>query len=257
MKKFRFALVIATLVSASCALVAQAPITYLATGGNRAAIEQLLPGFEEQHGYKVESRYIKHSTLTQEINDGTAFDVASLPEPWYKEVVKSGNVQPGSLVTLGVVYMGVAVKKGEPLPDTSTPEEAMKVLLAAKSVSYNDGFAGESLDAAFAKLGILEQMKVKTKRTHNSEETIKLVADGEVEIGFTYISELYSGAQGFPPDPNMVPAGTLPKEICPPLTLVGFASSHAKNPEGAKAFLKYMSATAAAPAYKEHHMELR
>ena len=84
---------------------------------------------------------------------------------------------------------------------------------------------------------------------------IKKVANGEAEIGFTYISELVSGAQGFPPNPDIEVVGTLPKAISDRLTLTGFISSHAKDPAAARAFLAYISSPEAASVYKAHKME--
>jgi len=47
----------------------------------------------------------------------------------------------------------------------------------------------------------------------------------------------------------------LPREISPPTTLVGFVSSHAKDPVAAKALLVFLSSPAAAEAYKSQRMQ--
>jgi molybdate transport system substrate-binding protein len=74
-----------------------------------------------------------------------------------------------------------------------------------------------------------------------------LVAKGEVEIGMTFYSEIN--------DPGVTKVGILPKEIAPRTSLVGFISSHAKNPEGAKALLSYISSPEAMAVYKDVGME--
>ena len=74
-----------------------------------------------------------------------------------------------------------------------------------------------------------------------------MVAKGDAEIGLTFVSEM--------DEPGIDIVGPLPKEIAPPTTLVGFISSHARNPDAAKALLKYLSSPDAAAAYKSQHMQ--
>jgi ABC-type molybdate transport system substrate-binding protein len=49
--------------------------------------------------------------------------------------------------------------------------------------------------------------------------------------------------------------GPLPREISTPTTLVGFVSSHAKDPAAANALLAYLSSPAAAAVYKKQGMQ--
>ena len=74
-----------------------------------------------------------------------------------------------------------------------------------------------------------------------------MVGKGEAEIGMTFISEL--------DDPGIDIVGALPKEASPRTPLVGFVSAHAKNPEAAKALLKFLASPEAAEAYKAARME--
>jgi len=52
-------------------------------------------------------------------------------------------------------------------------------------------------------------------------------------------------------DPGVYKVGMLPKEVSPRTALVGFVSAHAKNPEGAKALLQYISSPEAMAVYTE------
>ena len=74
-----------------------------------------------------------------------------------------------------------------------------------------------------------------------------MVAKGEAEIGMTFVSEMN--------DPGIDIVGMLPKEVSPRTALVGFVSAHAKNPEGAKALLKYLSSPEAMAVYKTVGMQ--
>jgi molybdate transport system substrate-binding protein len=55
--------------------------------------------------------------------------------------------------------------------------------------------------------------------------------------------------------PGVDKVGMLPKEVSPRTALVGFISTHAKNPEAAKALLNYISSPEAMAVYKEVGME--
>jgi molybdate transport system substrate-binding protein len=143
------------------------------------------------------------------------------------------------------------VKKGAPKPDISTPEAVKKMLLAAKSVGYPNpsggAAAGVSFDATLKQLGIAEQMEPKLKRAQGGAGAMKMAAQGEVEIGLTFMSEME--------DPGIDVVGALPKSISPPTSLVGFISAHAKDPSAAKKLLDYLSSKEAAAAYKAQRMQ--
>ena len=63
--------------------------------------------------------------------------------------------------SLAEVPIALAVKKGAPRPDISTPEALKKTLLEAKSISYPHGAAGALsgvlVDQMLGKLGISDQ----------------------------------------------------------------------------------------------------
>lgn len=56
-------------------------------------------------------------------------------------------------------------------------------------------------------------------------------------------------------EPGIEVVGALPKEISTPTMLVGFVSTHARDPVAAKALLDYLSSAAAAAIYRAQHME--
>jgi molybdate transport system substrate-binding protein len=105
------------------------------------------------------------------------------------------------------------------------------------------------------KLGIDEQVEPKLKRVRGTGPggagggtmVSGMVANGEAEIGMTFVSEMT--------DPGIDIVGVLPKEVSPWTPLVGYISTHSKNPEAAKALLKYLSSPDAVAAYKAAGMQ--
>lgn len=229
---------------------AQEEVTLIAPGGIRAAIEALIPGFESKTGDKVQATFGSGLGTKKRVAQGEHFDVPVVQPP-YDSVAASGHVVASSATPLASVAVGVAVKKGAPKPDISTPEKVKQMLLAAKSVSYPNpaggAAAGVSFDETLRKLGIAEQMEPKLKRAQGGAGAMAMVAKGEVEIGLTFMSEME--------DPGIDPVGALPREISTPTSLVGFVSAHAKNPAAARALLDYLSSPEAAPVYRKQGMQ--
>jgi molybdate transport system substrate-binding protein len=221
---------------------AQSQITLIAPGGIRGAIEQLIPGFESKTGHKVKATFGSGGGTRQQVARGEAVDVP-IVQPPYQEVLASGNVVVQSATPLASVALGVAVRKGAPKPDISTPEAVKRMLLAANSVSYPDASrgaaAGVSFNETLKKLGIAVAMEPAIKRA--------MVAKGEAEIGLTFLSEME--------EPGIDVVGPLPREISTPTSLVGFVSTHAKDPAAAKALLEYLSSAGVAAVYEAHRMK--
>jgi molybdate transport system substrate-binding protein len=229
---------------------AQTEVTLIAPGGIRAAIEQLIPGYEAKTSNKVKATFGSGLGTKKQVASGEVFDVPVLQPP-YPEVIASGNVIEKSAKPLASVSVGVAVKKGAPKPDISTPEAVKKTLLAAKSIAYPDAAggaaAGVSFEETLKKLGITEQVQPKIKLAQGGAGAMKMAASGEVEIGLTFLSEMN--------EPGVDIVGPLPKAISTPTVLVGFVSTHAKDHKAAQSLLDYLSSPEAAAVYQAQGMQ--
>ncbi len=249
---------VAILLSASSMAFAQTEVTLIAPGGIRAPIEKLIPSFEKKTGYKVNPTFGSGGGTKQQVMRGDVFDVP-IVQPPLAEVVSSGNVMESTATPLASVAVGVAVKKGAPKPDISNAAAVKKMLLSAKSIVCPDAStgaaAGVSINDMLKKLGIDEQVEPKLKRARGTGPggagggtmVSAMVANGEAEIGMTFVSEMS--------DPSIDIVGTLPNEVSPWTPLVGFISTHSKNPEAAKALLKFLSSPEALAAYKAAGMQ--
>jgi len=226
-------------------------ITLIAPGGMRCAFDRIKPDLERKTGHTVKMTIGSGGTTHQQVVRGEAFDIP-IVQPPYDDVLASGNVVAASETPLATVAVAVAVRKGTPRPDISTPDAVKRALLAAKSITYTDGrgglggTAGVSFDETLRKLGIFDQIQAKTKRVPGVSVE-QLLARGDVDIATTFASEMS--------DPGVDVIGPLPREISTPTALVGFVSSHAKAPEAAQAVLKYLASPEAAAAYKACRMQ--
>ena len=247
MKKRAFALavVLAVALSLASTVHAQKEITVIGPGSARAALEKLLPGFEEKTGYKVISTIGTGVGTKKQIIQGEAFDVPIMQWP-LDEVLASGNVVVASRTPIVTVSAAVFIRKGTAKPDISTPGAVKRMLLAAKSVAYPDpaigAAVGLSINETLRKLGIFEQVQAKSTLKTTGGACMALVASGEVEIGMTFLSEIT--------DPGVELVGVLPLEISKPTALVGFVSTRAKDPQAAKALLEYLSSADKVEIYR-------
>jgi molybdate transport system substrate-binding protein len=241
---------LALLLAVSACARAQSDVTLIAPGGIKAALEIIIPAYERQSGQKVKATYGSGLGTKQQVVRGEVFDVPVVQPP-YQDVLASGNVVAGSATPLASVAVGVAVKQGARKPDISTPDAVKRTLLAARSISYPDpaggAAAGVSFDETLKKLGLAVPLQSKLKRAQGGAAAMAMVAKGEAEIGLTFVSEMN--------EPGIDIVGPLPAAISVPTSLVGFVSTHAKDPAAAKALLDYLSSPDAAAVYRSQHMQ--
>jgi molybdate transport system substrate-binding protein len=231
---------------------AQNEVTLLAPRPIMEPLEKLIMGFESTTKYKVKVTTGSGLGTRQQVAHGEGLDVSIMFSP-FPEALASGNVVPSSARTLARLVLAVAVKKGAPKPDISTPDAVKRMLLAAKSIIAVDpaqGSAGVAAVAALKKLGITEQVQTKIKFVANGGLVQTSVAKGETEIGLgPYISDMSN--------PGLDVVGPLPAEVSIPTDVVGFVSTRAKDPVAAKALLEYFSSSPdAAKIYKAAGMDV-
>ena len=230
---------------------AQQEVTLIAPNIIDSPIKALIPAFEAKSGRKVNATFGAVVKTKDQIVHGEAFDVPLVEAPYDAEVIASGNVVAGSQTPLANVSIGVAVRKGAQKPDISTPEAVKRMLLAAKSITYpdpsNGAAAGVSVSEALKRLGIAGQLEPKSKLAQGGARAMALVASGEVEIGLTFLPGMA--------DPGIEIVGPLPREVSPPTVVIGFVSSHAKDPAAAKELLAYLASPEAAVTYKAQRFQ--
>ncbi len=245
------AITVALALASSPIACAQGEIAFLTPQPLKASLDQLIPGFESKTGYKVKMTVGSGLGTKQQVARGEAFDVPVILPP-YSEALASGNVVASSATTLASLILAVGVRKGAPKPDISTPEAVKRMLLTAKSISYVDpmvGSAGLPVVEMLKKLGLAEQMQPKIKIGATGGVVQNLVARGEAEICLLYLSDIRN--------PGIDVAGLVPQQIASPTNLVGFVSTHAKDPVAAKALLDYLSSPEAQTVYKAEGMQPR
>jgi molybdate transport system substrate-binding protein len=239
------------LVAASFALAfssnvkAQSEITLLSPDPIKATIEKLVGDFEAKSGIQVKITYGTGVSTRKTVASGQALDVSLLFAP-FPEALKTGNIVPGSATVIARLRLAIAVQKGAPKPNISTPEAVKRTLLNAKSILSVDptqGSVGGIALATLDKLGITEQVMPKIKWVRTGVIVQESVVNGEAEIALgPYLSDMRN--------PGLDVVGALPPEASTPVDITGFLSTSVKDPKAAKALLEYLSSHEVAPIYE-------
>jgi len=137
------------------------------------------------------------------------------------------------------------VRAGASKPDIGSVDAFRKMLLAVKSIGYSDSASGTYLSTTlFAKLGVADQVAGKSRKVRgppSGEPVAAVVARGEVEIGFQQVSELIH-------TPGVTYVGPIPAELQPGFSFTGAVTTAARQPEAARALLKFLASPEAASA---------
>src|SRR2546428_1763366 len=165
----------------------------LSTIARQSVAEELLPQFEKASGHKVSIAFGLGVAMVKRIQDGEAADFVLAPRSAIDGLLKAGKLARGSDATLARSSVGVAVRKGAPRPDISTPEALKRTLLAARAISYSNPAYGGASGVHFAKvlerLGIADEMKAKTRFPPEGGLTARLLAAGGVDLAGQRIRE--------------------------------------------------------------------
>jgi molybdate transport system substrate-binding protein len=185
------------------------------------------------------------------LEKGERADLVVLPAEGMAEAEVRGWVQPGTPRDLARVGIGVAVRKGAPLPDIATPQALKRALLDAKAVAYADptrATSGRHVDAVvLPSLHIAEEVRAKAKlQTEGS--AAEFVSRGEADIAIQQISELLA-VEG------VTVVGPLPASL-QKITIysVGIATG-ALEPGPARQLIEFLSSPASAAVFKAKGMD--
>ena len=227
-----------TLITLST-LATAAEVRVLSVGSTQIAAKAIAAEFEKQSGHKVIFTIRPPFSIDKELAEKT-FDAVILSVPAMDNLDEAGDLAPMSRAALARVGVGMVVQEGGLVPDVSTPEKLKATVLAARSLTYIDpaipNTSGAIAGAALAKLGILDEVKNKTRHAALAVGG-ELVAKGEVELGFFNLSEIPKG---------VTVAGALPDPLQGYTVYEAAVLSKGSMAEAVTAFVKYLASAAAA-----------
>jgi molybdate transport system substrate-binding protein len=223
-------------------------IKVLSTQAPEEAYRELVPQFEKASGHKVTTIFTGTLDLQKRIGAGEMYDLIIMAGPAIDDFIKAGKIVAGTRVNIASSGVGVGVRAGAPKPDIGTTEAFKKALLAAKSIGYSTGPSGVYVTGLFQRLGIADAVKGKLKQTPTGVFVGSLLASGEAEIGVQQVSEMSHF-------PGVDYVGPLPADIQEITMFSSGIQVGAEQTEAAKDWIKFLTAPAAAPAFKSRGLE--
>jgi molybdate transport system substrate-binding protein len=238
---------IASFLLASASFASAAEIKVFSTIGVQAALEELAPKFEKETGNKLIITWGTATILVKKVHAGESADLLVLTKQGLDELIKGNKVAPGSDASFASSGMGVVVKHGAPKPDISTPEAYKQAILKAKTISYSNPASGGASGVFFAKslerMGIADQVKDKTHFPPPSGNAANLVVSGEAELAIQQEPEVMAVS-------GVDIVGPPPGDLNNITTYSAGVSPDSKEPNGAKAMIKFLKTPEAAAVYK-------
>jgi molybdate transport system substrate-binding protein len=230
-----------------------AEIKALITTAMNAAVDELLPPFERSTGHKVIVSYDPSGRLGKRLRGGEFADMILMASDQLDKLIAEGKVRDRTEISR--TGIALAVRKGAPHPDVSTPEALKRTLLAAKSIGFagpaSGGATAAPIMAAFEKIGIAAEVAAKTKYAAggpNGRVSV-LVANGEAEIGLQQVAELMS-------NPDVEVIGMLPDGLQKLTVHAAGVTAVAKEPDAAHALIRHLVTPAALAIYKARGLGL-
>jgi molybdate transport system substrate-binding protein len=217
------------------------------SNGFKAVFDDLRPACEQSIGHTVVAEFGTSTALTQRINAGEAFDVASMTTEAMDDLGKAGKV--GARTALGKSGIGIGVKAGAKKPDIRTAEALKATLLAARSVTYaGAGASRPHIERMAAAMGIADAMTRKTILEPDSVRSAAKVASGEAELLITLVSEIL-------PAPGVDFAGPLPMQFQNYVSFAAATGAKATSPDAGRKLIACLSAPSVAATLKAKGME--
>jgi len=240
------AIAIAMLAAAGTARAAE--INAFISTAIKTATDELLPPFERASGHAVRASYGPSGALVPRFEHGEPVDIFLTDSTAIDALIKQGKLLPGR-TDFARTGIGIAVRKGAPRPNVSTPEALKSALLAATAVAYaapaGGSITGPHIERMFGRLGIAEQMTPKIRFAAGGPDgrVSVLVASGQAEIGLQQVSELMS-------NPEVEVVGMLPAELQQITIYCAAITTSARQGEAARALIEALTTPAAAAIFK-------
>jgi len=201
----------------------------------------LLPAWQAG-GRSIVVNWNPTGVLIEQVRNGQRGDVLIAIDEPIAALVEAGILRAGTVRPVARASFGLGARRGEALPDISTPEQFKQALLSAQSVAYSQtGASGIHFRQVLESLGIADEINAKATIIHAGFTADKVIS-GEADLAVQQISELMSidGIDVVGPFPD-------PYQKHTDFSAAVFVE--ARNPQAAEAFVDHLSDSKAAAVY--------
>jgi molybdate transport system substrate-binding protein len=225
-----------------------AELRVLSSNGTSAIVRAIGAEFARRTGHAVVTKIDVAVLLQKDIEAGETFDVAILTRAVIDELTQKGAIDAATRTDVARSGIGVAMRTGAKKPDIGMVDAFRRTFLDAGSVAYTTvGGSGIHFVKMLERLGIADAVRAKAK-TQPGGTVGELVARGEAELAVQQVSELL-------PVEGIELVGPFPPELQLITLFSAGMSPHAKNPDAAKALLRFFAEPVAREVIKAKGMD--
>jgi molybdate transport system substrate-binding protein len=225
-----------------------ARLRMISSMATRQVLADLIAAHEQAGGAATVLEAVGGVDAARRVQQGEAFDIVALASNPLSQLESAGKTVAGSTVALVRSGVSVAVPAGAAQPDISTEQALKTAVMAAPTLGYSTGPSGTHLVNTFERWGILESIRPRIVQAPPGVPVARLVAQGDVALGFQQLSELLHV-------PGISIVGPLPPGVQVMTTFAAALAATCTQPEAAKALLAFMASPAADEAKRRQGME--
>ncbi len=201
---------------------------------------------------RVEIEAVGGVDAARRVAAGEQFDLVVLASGALSELAGSGNVLSSSVTPLVLSHTAVAVRSpGSPraIPSPSPAfDDASGVRAALRDggrIGYSTGPSGTALLRQIERWGMADEVRDRLVQVRPGMPVARLVADGEVDIGFQQLSEMVGQA-------GVRILGVLPPDCAIDTVFSGGIATSSADPAASGAVLAFFASDAALPIKASH-----
>lgn len=214
----------------------------------RLVLAELAGAWRAHSGVDVAFESVGGVDAAKRVQAGEALDLAVVDADALEKLAATGRVVAGSQAALVRSGVAIAVRAGAPRPDVSTEEALQRAVLAARTIGHSTGPSGTALLRLFERWGLLDALRPRIVQAPPGVPVGKLVADGQVELGFQQYSEMMNV-------PGIDVLGPMPPGCGIVSVFSAGLCAASTQPEAVRALIDFMHSPAADDAKRRHGME--
>ena len=224
------------------------PLRLISSMATRALLAELAATWQADHPdmpLAIES--VGGVDATRRVTAGEPFDAIVLASDAIDKLIAGGQIA-GPRLDLVHSGVAVAVQAGASAPELGSEDAVQQAVRAARSLGYSTGPSGTQLLKLFEHWGLAEELQPKLVQAPPGVPVGRLVAEGQVELGFQQLSELMNL-------PGITVVGPLPPAIQITTTFSAGVAATSTQPDAVQALLAWMASPATAGIKQRNGME--
>ena len=248
--RFLFSFLVLGLISSNSFLHAQETpsLRVYSSNGVKGVLEDLQSDIERAIETTLSFEFSTSRTLADKVSMGELFDIVILTPALIDELAELEKIDIKARYRFAQVGVGVGSREGVPMKSVETLNDLRETLLGAESIAYGaNGQSRRTNEASFSALGVTAEVREKSRLTGPGEGP-GLVAEGEVELALTLVSELIRA-------PGVQFLGALPSELQRYIQFEAALGIATKNSAKGREFIDFLSSPDFHDVLKDHGLD--